>query len=105
MSNFSFAIVSDVHIFASGGVPTNFPKVISQLASLSPRFVVVSGDATSGNPDDGASRDKVALWWRAFRGALAATDRRGHSGDRDRRQPRLLHPGAARWLSGGLGQR
>ena len=70
MSNFSFAIVSDVHIFASGGVPTNFPKVVSQLASLSPRFVVVSGDATSGNPDDGASRDKVALWWRAFRGAM-----------------------------------
>jgi len=70
MSNFGFAIVSDVHVFASSGIPVNFPKVISQLASLSPRFVVVSGDATSGNPDDGASRDKVASWWQAFRGAL-----------------------------------
>lgn len=50
--------------------PDELSEVVSQLASLSPRFVVVSGDATSGNPDDGASRDKVALWWRAFRGAL-----------------------------------
>jgi len=70
MSTFSFAIVSDIHVFTGGGIPSNFPKVISQLVSLAPRFVVVSGDATSGNPDDGASRDKVNLWWNSFRAAL-----------------------------------
>ena len=69
MSTFSFAIVSDIHVYVSGSVPSNFTKVMAQVAGLTPRFVVLSGDGTSGNPDDGASRDKVALWWRAFRGA------------------------------------
>jgi 3',5'-cyclic AMP phosphodiesterase CpdA len=76
MSNFSFAIISDIHVYTStgsspgAGIPSNFSKVIAQLASLTPRFVVVSGDATSGNPDDGASRSKVDGWWRGFREAL-----------------------------------
>lgn len=76
MSNFSFAIISDIHVYTStgsspgAGIPSNFSKVIAQLQSLTPRFVVVSGDATSGNPDDGASRSKVDGWWRGFREAL-----------------------------------
>jgi len=77
MSSVTFAILSDVHVYTSAGsspsagIPSNLPKVVAQLRSLSPDFVVVSGDATSGNPDDGASRQKVDGWWRGFKQALA----------------------------------
>ena len=44
MSNFSFAIISDIHVYTStgsspgAGIPSNFSKVIAQLASLTPHL-------------------------------------------------------------------
>ena len=76
MGCFDFAIVSDVHLYTNAGsgpgagIPANFRKVIAQLVALAPRFVVVSGDSTGGNPNDGASRQKVDGWWRAFAEAI-----------------------------------
>lgn len=71
MAASSFAIISDVHVYSSGKVPQDFTTVVAELAAAQPRFVVVSGDATVGNPGDGVSDEKVGVWWTAFRAALA----------------------------------
>lgn len=71
MAAWSFAIISDVHVYSSGKVPQDFTTVVAELAAAQPRFVVVSGDATVGNPGDGVSDEKVGAWWIAFRAALA----------------------------------
>ena len=70
MAAWRFAIVTDVHVYASGKVPQDFVTLIGELRALAPRFVVSSGDATVGNEDDGAGADKVRSWWQAYRGAL-----------------------------------
>lgn len=71
MAQWSFAIVADIHVFSSGQVPASFSTVVARLTELAPRFVVVGGDATVGNPDDGVGADKVRLWWHSFQRALA----------------------------------
>lgn len=70
MAAWRFAIVSDIHVFSSGKVPANFSTVVARLVELGPRFVVLSGDATVGNPDDGVTTEKVGLWWSALGDAL-----------------------------------
>jgi 3',5'-cyclic AMP phosphodiesterase CpdA len=70
MAQWSFAIVSDVHVYSSGKVPASFGSVVAGLVALAPRFVVVSGDATVGNSDDGVSAEKVRGWWQQFQQAL-----------------------------------
>jgi hypothetical protein len=70
MAAWRFAIVTDVHVYASGKVPPDFATLVGELRALSPRFVINSGDATVGNPEDGAGADKVRSWWQAYRGAL-----------------------------------
>jgi 3',5'-cyclic AMP phosphodiesterase CpdA len=70
MAQWSFAIVADIHVFSSGQVPASFATVVARLTELAPRFVVVAGDATVGNEDDGVGADKVRLWWQSFQQAL-----------------------------------
>jgi 3',5'-cyclic AMP phosphodiesterase CpdA len=70
MPQWSFAIVSDVHVYKSGKVPQSFLTVIARLCELAPRFVVVSGDSTVGNPNDGVPAAEVRAWWQAFATAL-----------------------------------
>ncbi len=71
MAGLSFAVISDIHVYSSGKVPQDFTTVVAELAVAQPRFVVVSGDATVGNPGDGVSDEKVGAWWIAFKAALA----------------------------------
>ena len=71
MAPWSFAIVSDVHVYSSANVPSAFPHVISELCAAQPRFIVVAGDATVGNPGDGVGSDRIKAWWTAFHAALA----------------------------------
>lgn len=71
MAQWSFAIVSDIHVYSKGTVPSAFQTVVGQLAALGPRFVVLCGDATVGNPGDGVDSDRVKAWWLAFHAALA----------------------------------
>ena len=49
MGSWSFAIISDIHVFSSGAVPSAFASVVQQIAAEKPRFVVMAGDATVGN--------------------------------------------------------
>jgi 3',5'-cyclic AMP phosphodiesterase CpdA len=70
MSQWSFAIISDVHVYKSGQVPARFATVVARLCELAPRLVVFAGDATVGNDDDGVPADTARGWWQSFRGAL-----------------------------------
>jgi 3',5'-cyclic AMP phosphodiesterase CpdA len=71
MPPWSFAIVSDIHVYSSGAIPSAFPTVVQEIAAAQPRFVVVAGDATVGNPGDGVRRERVTAWWNSFRSALS----------------------------------
>jgi 3',5'-cyclic AMP phosphodiesterase CpdA len=71
MAAWSFAVISDIHVYSSGKVPQDFTTMVGELAAAAPRFVVVSGDATVGNPGDGVGDEKVGAWWTAFRAALS----------------------------------
>jgi 3',5'-cyclic AMP phosphodiesterase CpdA len=70
VASYSFAVISDIHIKSSGQPPAAFPTVIKCLAALGPRFVILGGDATVGNENDGVDDDKVATWWRGLQDAL-----------------------------------
>lgn len=70
MATLRFALISDVHLFASGQVPPNFPRVIAQVVAQRPRFVVLCGDMTSGNKDDGHDLGRVRAWWRQAHDSL-----------------------------------
>ena len=72
MSRFSFAIVSDIHVRASTSLlPDRFAAVVRNLAGMDLRFVVLNGDATSGNPGDGYDDARVTSWWQSFAQALS----------------------------------
>jgi 3',5'-cyclic AMP phosphodiesterase CpdA len=70
-NNFSFAIVSDIHVKSSGEVHEAFRQVVQILSAMGPRFVVLSGDATVGNPNDGVGDAKVSFWWQSLREAMS----------------------------------
>lgn len=71
MASWSFAIVSDIHVYSSGAVPSAFSTVVHEIAAAQPRFVVVAGDATVGNPGDGVRSERVTAWWTSFQAALS----------------------------------
>lgn len=67
----TIAVLGDVHVTTGGAVPAAFTGVVRAVAALRPRCVVLCGDATSGNPDDGHPIEQVRTWWRAYQEALA----------------------------------
>lgn len=67
----TIAVLGDVHVTTGGVVPAAFTGVVRAVSALRPRCVVLCGDATSGNPDDGYPIERVRIWWRAFQEALA----------------------------------
>lgn len=71
MSRFSLAFVSDIHVRASTSLtPERFVQVVQNLAGFGLRFVVMGGDATSGNEGDGHDDARVASWWQSFKESL-----------------------------------
>jgi Calcineurin-like phosphoesterase/Putative peptidoglycan binding domain len=67
----TIAVLGDVHVTTGNAVPPAFIGVVRAVSALRPRCVVLCGDATSGNPDDGFPIERVRTWWHAFRDALA----------------------------------
>src|SRR5262245_16909415 len=65
-----FAILGDVHVSTRAVVPQAFERVVALVPALAPRFVVLGGDATSGNAGDGVPLPRVRAWWTAYRAAL-----------------------------------
>lgn len=71
------AVLSDIHIYRSGNIPTPLPAAIEETLRLKPDAVVLLGDSTSGNPDDGSSPDTVRMWWRSLQTALGPIQKAG----------------------------
>lgn len=68
---FRFVILGDIHISTRGAVPPALPALLARVVERRPRFVVLAGDMTSGNPDDGYGMERVQSWWEALDRALA----------------------------------
>ncbi len=68
---FRIAILGDIHISTRGRVADALPAVIERVIEREPRCVLLAGDMTSGNPDDGYDLARVQSWWEALDGALA----------------------------------
>jgi predicted phosphodiesterase len=67
----TFAVVADLHTPKDGHVSPTLQRVIAAVAAARPRFVVVAGDSTNGNPTDGRRRRAMApRWWAAVRETL-----------------------------------
>ena len=69
--SFRFAILGDIHVSTRARVPDAFAAVVERVIERAPRFVVIAGDATSGNPSDGYSAASVQQWWEALDAAIA----------------------------------
>ncbi len=69
--NFRFVILGDIHVSTRGQVADAFHHVVQRVVERAPRCVVLAGDMTSGNPDDGRRLETVQGWWEALDGALA----------------------------------
>lgn len=70
MAQIRIAVVSDVHVYSRGQVPSTFPQLIAELVKTAPTLLVSNGDATVGNPDDGCGAARVESWWAAYKKAL-----------------------------------
>lgn len=68
---FRIVILGDIHISTRGAVAERFPAVVERIIEREPRCVLLAGDMTSGNPDDGHSLERVQSWWSALETALA----------------------------------
>ena len=68
----TFAVLSDLHIPRDGRIPAKLERVVAAVIASHPRFVVITGDFTDGNPFDPKWRIQEApRWWAAVRQALA----------------------------------
>src|SRR4051812_8948437 len=70
MPGWELVILSDVHVHTDGAINPAFAQVVRHVAARAPRLVVVSGDSTSGNHDDGVGPERVRGWWAALQEAL-----------------------------------
>ncbi len=71
------AVLSDIHIYRSGRVPELLPAATEEALRLKPDAVVLLGDSTNGNPDDGSTIETVRMWWRSLQAALALLQKAG----------------------------
>src|SRR5438105_2803945 len=71
------AVISDVHVSAHAIVPADLTRLVPHLIDLEPSLVVLNGDSTNGNADDGVPLETVRTWWTALHGAIAALGRSG----------------------------
>lgn len=68
---FRFVILGDIHVSTRAVAPPAFAAVVARVVERAPRFVVIAGDATSGNPGDGHAPETVQSWWEALDAAIA----------------------------------
>jgi peptidoglycan hydrolase-like protein with peptidoglycan-binding domain len=64
-------VLGDAHILQTGVATSAFKQVVAAVVQRKPDAVVMIGDMTSGNPDDGASPTTVRAWWSGVQQALA----------------------------------
>src|SRR5262245_60583513 len=67
-----FAVISDLHIPRDGRIPAALQHSITDMIASHPRFVVITGDFTDGEPDDPMWRSHEApRWWEAVHRLVA----------------------------------
>jgi peptidoglycan hydrolase-like protein with peptidoglycan-binding domain len=64
-------VLGDAHILQTGVPTAAFKQVVATVVQRRPDVVVMIGDMTSGNPEDGASLALVRTWWSGVQQALA----------------------------------
>jgi len=62
-SNWSFIVISDIHIYASGAIPSKFKTMVNYIVNKRPDIVFITGDHTSGNIGDPYSLDHINMWY------------------------------------------
>lgn len=68
----TFAAISDLHIPRDGHIPPALERAVAAVIASHPRFVVVTGDFTDGEPFDPRWRILEApRWWQSARRALS----------------------------------
>lgn len=66
-----FVVLSDIHVNNSWKkAGANFDALVPCLKELNPRFVVLAGDSTVGNENDGASVKRALKWWDTLKTSL-----------------------------------
>lgn len=68
--DWSFIVMSDIHIYASGKVPANFKNMVKHIVSKKPEIVFITGDHTSGNLGDTYSLEHIRSWYVSLDQAL-----------------------------------
>jgi 3',5'-cyclic AMP phosphodiesterase CpdA len=74
----SFIVISDLHTPNDGSVSPALQRLVGAVIAERPRFVIVAGDSTNGNPTDSPGRVRMATrWWDAMRETLMPLRRAG----------------------------
>ncbi|GEM_PF-1352203 len=76
----SFYAFSDIHVYKDGTMPQRFHDLVRTIAAqpIPPRFILITGDSTVGNPKDSEERQALLpMWWEKLQQALAPLSRAG----------------------------
>jgi len=73
-AGWKFAVLSDIHVGKQAdpaqSVGPFLKNAIARLAAEKPDLVILTGDLTRGNPDDGFSAEAAGKWWGSVKKAL-----------------------------------
>jgi UDP-2,3-diacylglucosamine pyrophosphatase LpxH len=69
--DWSFIVMSDIHIYASGTIPSKFKNMVKHIVDKKPEIVFITGDYTSGNLGDTYSLEHIQMWYQQLDTALA----------------------------------
>ena len=59
----SFIVMSDIHIYPSGRIPEKFVKMVEHVLSKKPEIVFITGDHTNGNRGDRYDAERISFWY------------------------------------------
>lgn len=69
-NKWSFIVMSDIHIYASGTVPSKFKKMVQYVVEKKPEIIFITGDHTSGNKGDIYTPAQIKKWYESLDSAL-----------------------------------
>ena len=58
--------MSDIHIYASGRIPSKAKMVVEHIKESKPDIVLITGDHTNGNRGDKYSRNRIKKWYKSL---------------------------------------
>jgi len=76
-TKWSFIVMSDIHIYKSGVIPSKFKKMVEYVVEKKPELVFITGDHTSGNIGDDFTPSQISNWYKSLDLALAPLHKAG----------------------------